>query len=274
MSTEQHTPMNCGSTSTSLSGASQQLVMKLVQLFKQVEMNPFHEFEVKFGKIVNGHFSSGITAEQFEFLFQWLNTALCWDSIKHHEYVDYEFKNNIRGTGGLFQHDMGFIGKHLNSHLDVSVQENLNAGCRFSLKTEIPCRLEIGRDIGTYTSVRVKQRSSFIFQCWSMDLTRIWTGSDPWSALSSQTLSNPLLLPSEIPRDRSPDLFEMEIEYLPNWWKENPYHSNSIPFHHYLANSFLGKIIDVLIHGRIIPGQTQIKMTIQKEIQVKLQTEN
>lgn len=261
-------------SSTQVGIASPQLITKLVQLFKQVETNPFHEFEVKLGKLnADGNFTSGISDHQFGRLFEWLSTSTCWRHVQHHEYVDYEFKNNIRGSGGLFQEEIGFIGKHLNTHLDVSAtSESGDTGCRFSLKTEIPCKLEIGRDIGTYHSVRVKQRSSFLYKCWSFDLTRIWTGADTWSALSTQPPTNPLCPSTPLVRDRQPDQFEMEIEYLPKWWVDNPYNVENIQFHTYLANAFVGKTIDALVGGGFVHVES-LRLNILKEIQIKLHSE-
>ncbi len=214
---------------------------KLVGLFKQAVDNPYYELEAKLGFFSNGQIKTGVRQEQFDKLFDWLSSSTCFRQVNHHEYCDYSFKNNIRGSGALFDDRIGFITKRSLAHLDFNTGKNSQLGVRFSLKSEVPTELGIGRDIGTYKTVRFKQRSSFLYKHFSFDLTRVWTGANPISALCVKPPTDLLNFKLPIIRDRPPDSFEIELEFLSSYWKDN----TSEPFEH-LVDSMINRVTEIL----------------------------
>lgn len=225
----------------------------LNQLLDNALASSFAELEVKFCAVKNGNFTNGISKSEFDALFAWLSSSTCWRDVRHNEYVDYSFKNHIRGSGGLFDDRTHFITKKTRRHVDFSCTPQL--GIRASLKTEVPTSLGLGRDIGTYESVRVKQRSSFVYKCWSFDLTRVWTGANPVAALCSKPHSASDLLNLKLPltRDREPDSYEVELEFLPRWKGEDQESSQ-------LLDSFLLRIREIATRLGFSPDKDTFRL--------------
>jgi hypothetical protein len=232
----------------------QSLAAILQDCLNRAIQQPFSELEVKFCSGPNqGNFTSGISQTQFDNLFKWLSSSTCWRDVRHNEYVDYNFKNHIRGSGGLFNDRLNYITKKTRRHLDI--QCNVLLGVRISFKSEIPTSLGIGRDIGTYSSVRVKQRSSFLYKCWSFDLTRVWTGSSPLTALSTQPQADPLNFKLPIQRDRPADSFEFELEFLPQVYLQQPEGDLAV-----LTESFLARIKELATQLGFLPDKDRMRL--------------
>lgn len=259
-------------------GQEASLQPRLKALFEEAQSNTYQELEVKFGASdESGRFCSGIQPAAFNRLFAWLDGSKCWRDVRHHEYVDYSFNNNIRGSGGLFQENLSYLTKRTHCHLDALCwptnssnrkQSFGQAAVRFSSKSEIPTELGVGRDVGTYASVRVKQRSSFIHKYWSFDLTKVWTGADPIAALSTSPPEDPLNFRLPLVRNRPPDTHEVEIEFLQNWWLEN----HSAEDGAYLAKSMLIKVSEVLNAAHLVTEP--FELAIHKEVKFKLEEDN
>ena len=257
------------SSAASPAAVAPALLSKIQALIAEAKQNKFHELEVKLGTLTpQGKFESGITAEQFEQLHRSLMASPSWRETKHNEYVDYSFKNSIRGSGAFFDQRIHYLTKRTHRHLDMRAA-SLPLGLRFSLKSEIPTELGVGRDIGTYSSVRFKQRSSFLYKGWSFDLTRVWCGANPAVALSSTSGADVLNLEMPLKRDRLPDRYEVEIEFLPAWWAANPQAGSADD---QLAQSLLAKAGDLLSTAGCLSAPAS--WTLHKEIQFKLEEDS
>lgn len=199
--------------------------------------NEIHnEFEGRIGRIeeIEGRkiFVGGVSKEAFSTVFSRLSGSEMFIKEGPVDTGDYCFKNNIRGSFNNEnpQHP-SFLQKFLVRNINVGCVNNDGAETkhiiRLSEKKEIPIPLEGGKDIGTYSFVRIKRRWKFIYKMWSYDLTAIWEGKNPAEARFN-----------DAEEEKEPDIYEIEIEYI------NEKGKNCDP--EYLSLSLLDKMGDII----------------------------
>lgn len=195
------------------------------------------EFEGRIGKFEKRGdvdvFVSGVSKEFFFSVFDLLKNNTIFEASGPFDCGDFFFKNNIRGTSySENSYDYTFMKKYLIKNINVACfdsSDKLHSYCfRLSEKKEMPVNIENGYDLGVYSEVRIKKRWTFIYKMWKYDLTIGWEGECPESAR----------IDSETKQLREPDVYEIEIEYLPEIGNHHP--SN------YLAMSMIDKLGDLI----------------------------
>ena len=239
----------------------------MLQMFSFLKTDPsgkFTELEGRMGRLLpsNGpgglRFEPGVSATLFEALLKQFKESGSFKETTVVESGDFYFKNRVRGTVVLAPHqpqdDFRFMRKQAVRHVDLTCaaagQSAAASALRISLKKEIPLDVTKGRDVGLYSGVRVKQRTSFSYKMWSFDFTRVWEGSDPADA---RTLREN---PSE---PKPPDTYEIEIEFVPTAPEAASAHDD------YLAVSMLEKLGDLVRREEHLPAHAPLTFQIASE---------
>lgn len=238
----------------------------LLEIFTYLKTNPTAaaqlELEGRLGRMVqNGRgeprFEPGIDAALFEALLAQFRGSTSFNEVSTVESGDFFFKNRIRGTvvhDGRSADEFSFMRKSAVRQLDITCalgQHSARSALRLSLKKEVPLDISRGRDVGLYSHVRIKQRTSFLYKMWSFDFTRVWEGEDPIAARTNPRVPG---------MPKPPDRYEVEIEFLPRADEAKDAPAD------YLAVSMMEKLGDLVRREERAPAREAIDFVLAGDV--------
>lgn len=185
------------------------MVKSLVEESKLVDSQEWQhdlnvEVEARLGRLVDGVFVPGVTADLYSTVLKALRTCAKWEAVLTDEMcVDYFFTHG----GGSYRTRMS------KSESGITIQKSKLQTQTFQMCTQRDCahRFDIRVSLATESvvqdipfavqpdRVRIKRRNQFRYKTWLFDLSTVWTGTS-FSQVEARAHSE------------NPDSFEVELE--------------------------------------------------------------
>ena len=174
------------------------------------------EFRLGWFDRISKRFTSDINEFHYNEILKQLNSFKDWDHIFSKKTKEYYTKDNIR----IIVNEHGRIVKTMMKkkleNFDVFID-----GCPYDLRISIDVEKDTVYKGYTWSFLRIKERTSFVYKMWRYDITKIHT--------PTEFISNPYI--------ENNDSYEFEIEYL----------ANNLEFDNdYLSESIIMKLDDIL----------------------------